>query len=705
MTFPDPPQDEPIINHWRMVLGALPLPVLIVTSQAKILHANQRFDEHFSLGPIHSLADFCGAAQCEEIITLLAGRQFLEDYPLTISGADGRPAFLLLSARPFQAGGLSAFLVALADATHSKQAEIKLARQVERLNALYDVDQAVIGNLNLDDILALLVEKAISLLDVAAATVLLLDADSGRLNFAARRGFYTDAMRFTNLEIGEGLAGRAAQNRATVHIANLSQLTDNPALLQAIAGEQFVAYHGIPLIAQGELLGVMEIFQRAESTASPDWLTFLQTLAGQAAIAIRNAHMLQAARQNLQEINALYKINQDLIASGDPQALMKNVVELLQSNFGYEYVQIFVREASTGDFVMREGSGEIGKKIKALGYRLAPGEGLVGVTAETGKLFLTNDVEHVISFERPPFLPGTQSEMAIPIRAAGQFLGLIDVHQSPPRLLTERDAHLVLSVADQLAIALQKAALYADLQESLRQEQATRAQLIHNEKLTVAGRLLASVSHELNNPIQAIQNALFLLKSENLSAQGRQDLEIVLAETDRMAAMLQRLRRAYLPPGHSEFFPVALNDLIDDVSMLVATHLRHSQISFEFHPDPDLPLVLGSEDQLRQVMLNLVINAVDAMPSGGHLMIATQADPPRREVLVRIADCGSGIAPEILPKIFEAFVTTKQHGSGLGLNICSQIIQAHHGRIVAENNPQGGATFSVWLPAAGAEAK
>ena len=329
----------------------------------------------------------------------------------------------------------------------------------------------------------------------------------------------------------------------------------------------------------------------------------------------------------------------------------------------------------------------------------------MGFTAETGKPFLTNDVEQVISFERPPFLIGTQSELAVPIRAAGQFLGLLDVHQTPPLLLTERDVRLVFTVADQLAIALQKANLYTELQESLRQEQETRAQLIHNEKLTVAGRLLASVSHELNNPIQAIQNALFLLKSENLSAQGRQDLEIVLAETDRMAAMLQRLRRSYLPAGRGEFSPVALNDLVDEVSMLVATHLRHSQISFEFHPDPDLPLVLGSEDQLRQVILNLVINAVDAMSSGGHLTISTQADEPRGEILVTIADSGPGIAPEVLPKIFEAFVTTKEHGSGLGLNICSQIVQAHQGRISAENNPQGGATFFVWLPAAGAEAE
>lgn len=703
MTNPPASVDEKIRQHWAMMLGALPFPVFLLSREGKILHANPRFCQQFGFSEGEDAIRFCDAAEREKLLTALS-QQAVENYDLRVTNAEGCPLWISLSAYPFQADVFNAFIVSLFDITREKQAEIDFVRQVERLNALYAVDQAVIGNLELNDILSLLVENAISLLDVAAATILLLDADSGSLNFAARQGFLTEAMRFTNLSIGEGLAGRAAQNRAIVHIPNLAELQDNPALLQAIAGEQFVAYYGIPLIAQGELLGVMEIFFRTGFAASPDWLTFLQTLAGQAAIAIRNAHMFQAARKNLEEINALYKINQDLIASIDPQTLMNNVVELLQVNFGYYYVQIFVRDPQTGDFVMRAGSGEIGQKIKSLGYRLLPGEGLVGVTAETGKAFLTNNVEQVISFERPPFLSSTQSEMAVPIRAAGQFLGLMDVHQAPPLLLTERDLRLVSTVADQLAIALQKAALYADLQEALRQEKETRAQLIHNEKLTVAGRLLASVSHELNNPIQAIQNALFLLKEERgLSAQGRQDLELVLAETDRMAAMLQRLRGTYLPAGYSEFSPLQINDLIDEVSMLVAVHLRHNHISFEFHSDPELPPVLGVGDQLRQVILNLVINAVDAMPEGGQLLISTQSLPAQGEILMTISDNGLGIAPEIFPKIFEAFITTKERGSGLGLNICHQIIQAHQGRIVASNNAQAGATFSVWLPLAGQE--
>jgi signal transduction histidine kinase len=261
------------------------------------------------------------------------------------------------------------------------------------------------------------------------------------------------------------------------------------------------------------------------------------------------------------------------------------------------------------------------------------------------------------------------------------------------------DVQLVTAVADQLAVALQKAQLYADLQNSLLQEQATRAQLVHTEKLATAGRLLASVSHELNNPLQAIQNALFLLKDEKgISAQGKQDLKIVLSEAERMATLLERLRTTYQPVGVEDFQLVQVNDIIEDVHALVATHLRHASITFECQSDPALPAIPGLADQLKQVLLNLFMNAVDAMVDGGRLIVSTVWLAERREVLISISDTGTGIDQSILPNLFEAFITNKAKGTGLGLAISYEIILKHNGRIRAENQPEGGARFNIWLP-------
>jgi signal transduction histidine kinase len=408
---------------------------------------------------------------------------------------------------------------------------------------------------------------------------------------------------------------------------------------------------------------------------------------------------LESIQQALKESNALYRVNQGLVTSLDPNELLKDTVELLQKNFGYHYVQIYVADPESGDFVMRAGSGKIGAQLRAGGHRLAAGDGIVGYTAETGAPFFTNNVDDVVSFTRNPLLPDTKSELAVPVRAGGVILGLLDIHQVPPKKLSQRDIQLVSAVADQLAVALQKADLYETLQASLQQEKAVRNQLMQNERLAVMGRLLATVSHELNNPLQAIQNALFLLKEEtSFSDQGRQDLEIVLAESERMANMIERLRATYRPIQMEDFVSTQINNIIEDVYALISTHLRHNQIIFEFHPDPDLPAIPTLADQIRQVLLNLMMNAVESMTTGGTLSVCTILLRDSNEILLTVSDTGKGIASDLLQNVFEAFVTNKQRGTGLGLTISYDIVMKHRGRITAENNPDAGALFKVWLP-------
>jgi PAS domain S-box-containing protein len=688
-------------------LAALATEGLMIHEQGVILDVNLAFATMVGQSEPDSLI---GKNALDVIPFTVEGRECVlphlhsgavEIHETELSNLDGAVILVEMSCSDINYRGRPARLLRLRDITSRKKIEFEVARQLERLNVLHTVEQAIAGATELSAILELFVQQTTEQIHVDACAILLYNPQTHTLDFAAKRGFITHALEFTHLNIGSGLAGRAAQDRQVVYIPNLDDVTGNPVLLRAIADEHFTAYLGVPLVAKDNLLGVMEIFHRTELPASPDWVKFLEILANEVAIAIDNARLLTDAQQSYKETSALYQINRKLIATIDPQELMDEVVTLLKLNFGYHYVQIFVADPKTGNIVMRAGSGEIGARLKAEGYHLSPGDGIVGFTAETGGPFFTNSVEDLMVFIRPPYLADTRSELAVPIRSGDKFLGLLDIHQIAPMVLTERDVQLVTAVADQLAEALQKAALYADLQEALRHEKATRDQLVHNEKLIIAGRLLASVSHELNNPIQAIQNALFLLKEEQtLSDQGRQDLDIVLSETDRMADMLTRLRHTYRRVNADEFKPVSINDIVQEVGALVATHLRHHQISFELQLDHALPPISGLEDQLRQVALNLVMNAVEAMPGGGHLKISAQYLPETQEALIAVSDTGPGIQEDIFPNIFEAFITNKEHGTGLGLTISQEIILRHGGRIQAENNPQRGATILIWLPVA-----
>ncbi len=587
----------------------------------------------------------------------------------------------------------------IALAIWNAQQEIEFQHNLREAKAMSDIALALseTEHIGLDNVLQLIVVSAKELISNAEQAVIhLLDSNEEILTYGAVIGFDDPHAGKKKMRLGEGIAGQVIISGETI---NITDVRTDPRFVKLGAEPTYRSLMVTPVLSGKQKLGTISIQSSLPFAFDANDIKLLSQLGTQAAIAIENTHLLESIQQALKESNALYRINQGLVVSLDPQELLKDVVNLLQKNFGYYHVQIYVVEPETGDIVLREGSSEIGKKLKEAGRRLRAGDGIVGYAAETGEPFFTNDVDKVHFFVRDPFLPDTKSELAVPVKIGGHVLGVLDIQQVPPGYLSQRDIQLVSAVADQLAVALQKANLYEELQISLQQEKAIRTQLVQNERLAVMGRLLASVSHELNNPLQAIQNALFLLKEEKgISAQGKQDLNIVLAESERMANMIERLRATYRPIQTEDFHPTQMNEIIEDVYALISPHLRHNQIAFAFHPEPELPAIPALSDQIRQVVLNLLMNAVEAMPTGGNLTASTKLLEDTNEILFTVSDTGTGISPAILPNIFEAFVTNKQQGTGLGLTISYDIVIKHLGRITAENDPICGSIFKVWLP-------
>ena len=574
-------------------------------------------------------------------------------------------------------------------------------QQLNETRTLMQIGQALgeTERIGLGVVLQLIVDSARKLIPRADKTVIhLLNQDDNSLIPQATSGFHKNEKIVSNLKmhIGSGAAGQVLRDGITINIADIN--TD-PRFLQTDVKPAYRSLLVSPVQTAGKQLGTISVESEKPRAFSEHEAELLKALGIQAAIAIENTSLFESIQQRLKEVNALYKISQGLAASLDADQLIQDVLTMLQQNFGYYYVQIFLLDPISGDLIFKRGSGEIGTRLFEQEFRLPRGEGIIGHVAETSTPFVTNNVDDVVFFYRNPLLPYTQSELAAPIKVEGKVVGVLDIQHAAPQHLTDGDLQLITAVADQLAVALQKASLYTDLQTALQQEQAIRSQLLQSERLALVGRLLASVSHELNNPLQGIQNALFLLKEEaGLSAQGNQDLGIILSETERMAALIERLRSTYRPAHVGDFQLVQLNNLVEDVYALIATHMRHKQIAFEFFPDSELPAVQGMADQIRQVVLNLFLNAIEIMKPGGCLIVQTRSLLPQKEILLSVKDTGPGIDPEILPNIFEPFVTGKPTGTGLGLTITHDIIHQHHGRIEAENNIEGGAMFYVWLP-------
>ena len=577
--------------------------------------------------------------------------------------------------------------------------EFEIQKQLKVANTFVNIERALsqTERVGIRTVLQLIVDSARELIPGAENAVLhLLDSDQQILVPRAVSGDDDKSGPKLNMRLGEGVAGQAI---ATGKVIGVSDILGDSRFMNRDTTGKLRSIVVAPIQSNEQAFGSISVYSEHPNTFTSDADNLLGALGTQAAIAIENANLLETTRQDLKEINALYHISRGLAASLDPDQLMKDMVNLLKQDFGYYHVQIFIADPGSGDFLAHRGSGEIGDQLFEQGYRLPVGAGIVGHVAETGQPFVTNNVDDIVFFMRNPLLPETQSELTVPIKIENEMVGVLDIHQVRPGLLTPREMQLMITVADQLAVAWQQARLYTELQTSLTQEKAIRSQLIQSERLAVVGRLLASVSHELNNPLQAIQNALFLIKDEEkLSSQGHEDLEIILSETERMSILLERLHTAFRPTRTDDFQDVELNRIVESVIALTTTHMRHKEISLEFFPDPDLPTVPAIPDQIRQVVLNLFMNAVEAMQSGGNFSIETRFMPDEEQILLSVSDTGPGIDPQVLPRIFEPFVTSKETGTGLGLAISYDIIRQHGGAISAENNPQGGAIFKVRLP-------
>jgi signal transduction histidine kinase len=231
--------------------------------------------------------------------------------------------------------------------------------------------------------------------------------------------------------------------------------------------------------------------------------------------------------------------------------------------------------------------------------------------------------------------------------------------------------------------------------------------LFDSEKLAATGRLAASIAHEINNPLEAIKNALYLLTNKTSPEDpNAKFLQIATRETDRVSRILRQMLGFYRPP---KMEPTDINRLVEDSESLIEKHLRQNHVRVETDLDPTLPLVIASSDQIKQVLLNLMLNAQQAMPQGGTLFVSTRAshaaDPEflmSDSVHIQIRDTGNGIAEEHLPHIFEPFFSTKdEKGTGLGLWVSQGIVQAHGGSIKLRSRPGHGTTFSVALPIGG----
>jgi len=219
--------------------------------------------------------------------------------------------------------------------------------------------------------------------------------------------------------------------------------------------------------------------------------------------------------------------------------------------------------------------------------------------------------------------------------------------------------------------------------------------LIRTERLANAGQMAAELAHEIKNPICSIRGLLQIMGKKQCLEENKY-YGVITSEIDRISVLLQRFLS--LTQDAPKLGKVVLNKLVEEVVPLLESYAECKNIDISIDMQKQIPCVYADSENIKQVIINIVQNGIDALPEAGRINITIWYDQIRDLLRMEFKDNGSGIKPEYLDKIFEPFFTTKDNGSGLGLAISHKIIENHRGRLFAFNNLEGGATFVIELP-------
>jgi PAS domain S-box-containing protein len=565
-------------------------------------------------------------------------------------------------------------------------------QRAEELDALNRAGQTIASSLDLDRVLTQITDEVRTLLNAEAASVLLYEPAKDELVFTAASSPALEVLLGVRMPADAGIAG-------WVFREGKAALVDNPQKdprfyprIDALTGMTTKSLLAVPLTHGERLVGVLEAINREGELFDERDLYMLGTLAGPASIAIENARLYDETARRLTETRVLREVMLAAASTLDFDQVLELTFETLERAMKAEYLG-FVLPAEDGES-LRLHPTVVGFQTVPEDYRLPLEESICGRVFRTGEPVLIGDVHN-----EPDYYEGAPevcSELAVPVRAGGELIGVLNLESSQPHAFGEEDQAFYVSIAAQLGMSLDNARLYEVEREQRQLVERSQAQLVQSEKMAALGRLVASLAHEINNPLQALHSGFRLLMSDGPNQEEHQRyLEVANREVKRLITILERVL-GFVRPSSEQQAPSDINNLLDETLLLLGKQLEDGGIVVQRHLAPDLPLIEGRAGELRQVFLNLILNALQAMPESGTLTVETRQDGAD-EIHVSFSDTGTGIPEDVFPHLFEPFFTTRAEGSGLGLATSYGIVERHRGRIEVESKVGEGSTFTVVL--------
>ena len=582
--------------------------------------------------------------------------------------------------------------------------ETDVAARQRELKILSEVASKVHAEDEVQAILDIALEEILGRLGLETAWIFVGDDVDRKLTLAASKGVspvYLDEIAVNGLE--DCLCPEVFWSGHRMQARNTIQCPRMPTILPGITSP--VAHACIPLRFEKGSRGVLNVANRPGTLFSDDELHFLETLGHQIGLAVERARHLHAERVRNQEARAMAAITKAIGGSLDIpkilRAVVKTALELLAAERAYILLGSDPRQVTVAQLggpthpELREGQV---LDLVALGARMH-----LRCLAERATVRFNDPadarVNHVLADRWQ-----ARSALLVPFVAHDETLGLLAVTRTETRGWSEEQVDVAEALAAQAAVAVENARLYEEARAALHELRTAQTRIIHSEKMAVLGTFASGLAHEVRNPLNSISLQLSVLERrfrrlEAGLAGEMGDLVDVIREEIRRLEVLVEDFLLFSRTDRIQYRPARLEDIVGEVLSLMALEAQAAGVTVRHVADGPMPRMRMDAEKMKQVVINLVRNAVEAMPAGGAVEIRTGMGGGRAQLVV--SDTGPGLPDGV--DVFQLFVTTKPRGTGLGLSIVQQIVLQHGGEIFASRAPEGGARFTIALPALPAE--
>lgn len=509
-------------------------------------------------------------------------------------------------------------------------------------------------------------------------------------------------------------SGRMLSNRKPVHIADLAAdrayLEGNPPTVAAVEMAGVRTALAVPMWKEKELIGSFTVGRREVRPFTGKQIDILQNFAAQAVVAIENARLLQELQETLHQQSAAADVLKLISHSTfDLQAVLDTLVELAVRLCGADLAALHPHRAYFHAFAIY--GGPASHKEVASGVFFEPGRGSVMArTALAGRPVQVADVlaDPDYTLHDAQQRLGYRTVLGVPLLREGQPIGVIVLMRATVRPFTDQQIELVQSFAAQAVIAIENSRLLNELRQRTDELGRSVAELQRERgnKLMNLEAMAGAISHEVRQPLASISAngsaALrFLGHAPPNLEEVRAALNRMVGETHRASQVFDNIRALFgkADQGHE---PIDVNELVGGVMGGLDGELEGHGITVGLDLPPDLPSIMGHRGQLQEVLINLVRNAIEAMHADWDSPRVLRVSAQRHagtKIVVAVEDSGPGIDPQQAANIFDAFVTTKSHGMGLGLALCRMIVERHAGQLSASPAQPRGSVFRIVLPA------